>query len=78
MRKHEFDRDRNRCEADIQQAPVFCKAQSYARFALWLDGELAKLERRWQHMAAPAARKTLSRSVRAQRISPTITKTKPK
>ena len=77
MRKHEFGlkrnrrdrnrRDRNRHDrnwhkAQHQPPPVVCDVQSYARFSRWLDGELAKLERRWRHTAAPAAREPLARA----------------
>jgi hypothetical protein len=32
---------------------VQCRIRSFARFSRWLDGELAKLERRWAHLAVP-------------------------
>jgi len=35
---------------------VQCKIRSFAQFSRWLDGELAKLERRWAHLAAGVAR----------------------
>ena len=78
MRKQRFDRNRNRRVAEDQPTPVVCKAQSYARFARWLNGELAKLERRWQHTAAPAARKPLSRIAFDSRVSSQMPKPKPK
>jgi len=30
---------------------VQCKIRPFAQFSRWLDGELAKLERRWSHLA---------------------------
>ena len=83
MVKQRFDRNRDWRnqgwrEAEDQPTPVVCKAQSYARFNCWLNGELAKLERRWQHTAAPAARNPLSRVAPAGLVSSRIPKTKPK
>ena len=78
MRKQRFDRNRNRRVAEDQPTPVVCNARAYARFALWLDGELAKLERRWRHTAAPAARKPLSRIAFDSQIPSRMPKSKPK
>ena len=78
MRKHEFGRNRNWHEAADQPTPVVCKVQSYARFSLWLDGELAKLERRWRHTAAPAARDSLARVTFGSQPSDRLQKPKPK
>ncbi len=83
MRKHKFGRNRN-CidrygrETEDQPTPVVCKAQSYARFSRWLDGELAKLERRWRHTAAPAARQPLARPAFGCQPSVRLQKPKPK
>lgn len=77
MRKQDFDRDRDRNEAE-EPAPVVCTAQSFARFSRWLEGELAKLERRWQHAAAPSARQTLPRGILRGARSPSMPKPKPK
>ncbi|HLA86303.1 MAG TPA: hypothetical protein VJL29_16070 [Thermoguttaceae bacterium] len=48
-------RDRDNPEQgslDFCPTAVQCKIRSYAQFSRWLDGELAKLERRWAHLAA--------------------------
>ncbi len=67
MSKHKFDQNRNsnqqtRQALEEHPMPVACKVQSFARFSRWIDGELSKLERRWRHAAAPAARQPLARA----------------
>ncbi|MBN2291205.1 MAG: hypothetical protein JXM70_02195 [Pirellulales bacterium] len=83
MRKHKFGQ--NRCsnepdwrETQDQPTPVVCKIQSFARFNRWIDGELAKLERRWRHTAAPAARQPLARATYGSEPSYRLQKPKPK
>ena len=66
MSKHKFGKNRSSSELsrhgmEEHPMPVACKVQSFARFSRWIDGELAKLERRWRHNAAPAARQPLAR-----------------
>ncbi len=83
MRKHRLGQKRNRYDRDWhktkdQPTPVVCKVQSYARFSRWLDGELAKLERRWRCTAAPAAREPLARTALGCQPSFRLQKPKPK
>ena len=83
MRKHRLGLKRNRHDRDWdktedQPTPVVCKVQSYARFSRWLDGELAKLERRWRRTAAPAARAPLARTAFGCQPSFRLQKPKPK
>ena len=83
MRKHEFGQNRKRQDgswqdSEDQPTPVVCKVQSYARFSRWLDGELAKLERRWRHTAAPGARDSLARMTLGSQPSRRLQKPKPK
>ncbi|MBN2218356.1 MAG: hypothetical protein JW719_13355 [Pirellulales bacterium] len=48
--------DLDRGGPELCPTAVQCKIRSFAQFSRWLDGELAKLERRWAHLAAGAGR----------------------
>lgn len=83
MRKHEFGQNRSSNErswreTQKQPTPVVCKVQPFARFSRWIDGELAKLERRWRHTAAPAARQPRVRVAGGSQPSFRYQKPKPK
>ena len=57
MNSDRFGRQHDRgnlVQGDLERCPtaVQCKIRSFAQFSRWLDGELAKLERRWSHLAA--------------------------
>ncbi|MCX7426087.1 MAG: hypothetical protein NTW96_10770 [Planctomycetia bacterium] len=48
-------------DADRGPSAVRCKIDAFAQFSLWLDGELAKLERLWTHRVPPRRRPTDAR-----------------
>lgn len=78
MRDNRFGRDRNWRDMEDEQTPVTCKVQSFDRFSSWLDGQLAKLERRWRDSAAPSARQPLSSRSFQCRSTPDLPKPKPR
>ncbi|MBN1588007.1 MAG: hypothetical protein JW888_00665 [Pirellulales bacterium] len=51
MSTDRFGRQDDWGDLDHCTSAVQCKIRSFAQFSRWLDGELAKLERRWLHLA---------------------------
>ncbi len=58
-----FDRQDDEVQCEDGTVAVRCSPGSFARFSRWMDGELAKLERRWFRANAQAARQAVSRSL---------------
>lgn len=54
MRNERFGRQDDWSNLEHCTTAVQCKIRSFAQFSRWLDGELAKLERRWAHLATGA------------------------
>lgn len=52
MNSDRFGRQDDWDDLDHRPSAVQCKIRPFAQFSRWLDGELAKLERRWSHLAA--------------------------
>jgi len=63
MNRNRFGRQEDWDGGDHCPTAVQCKIRSFARFSRWLDGELAKLERRWAHLAVASSE---NRQFRAQ------------
>ncbi|MBN2022702.1 MAG: hypothetical protein JW809_07890 [Pirellulales bacterium] len=51
FRRRGMDNDAETCGVAVR-----CSLGSFTRFNRWIDGQLAQLERRWAHVAAPAQR----------------------
>ena len=61
MNDRRFDRQDDWTPEEHGTVAVRCSLSSFARFSRWMDGELAKLERRWFRASAQAQRQAASR-----------------
>ncbi|MBN1909442.1 MAG: hypothetical protein JW818_06875 [Pirellulales bacterium] len=62
MNDNRFSRQDDRTPWEQGTVAVRCSLSSFARFSRWMDGELAKLERRWFRANSEARRQATSRS----------------